>query len=85
MSEETKKKLLGFNRYSFRQVGISEIQDKFANNSFDLIFAHNVGKHLPNPFYIVELAYPLLKLKGIFFTNDIPIYKSEWLELEYKK
>ena len=67
--------------YRFVQTGVSELSTLFPTKDFNIIFAHNVGKHMPNPFYMLELAYPLLKPNGLFYTNHIPLYKNEWQKI----
>ena len=78
VKNDVASKLYNYQNFHFVQGGISELQKFFNTGEFSVIFAHNVGKHLPNPFYMLELAFPLLKMGGIFYTNHIPMYKEEW-------
>lgn len=80
VNEETRQELLSFKNYQLFQMGFSQALDEPELNQkkFSLIFAHNVLNHLPNPFFVIENCYQLLKDEGILFVNEILIYEEEW-------
>ncbi len=61
------------------QKGISEIA-ALEEQSFDLVFAHHVAEHLPNPITFIEKAHGLLAEGGRFSCNAIPLYESRFDE-----
>jgi len=79
VDDQVRKKLQKTSRYHLFQKGFSEAIEELGKNAcFSIIFAHNVLNHLPNPFFIIEQSWPFLQDGGIFFANEILIYKEEW-------
>jgi len=79
VDDQVRKKLKKTSRYHLFQKGFSEaIKELGKKPCFAIVFAHNVLNHLPNPFFIIEQSWPFLQNGGIFFANEILIYKEEW-------
>jgi len=79
VDNQVRKNLQKTSRYHLFQKGFSEaIEELEKKPCFLIIFAHNVLNHLPNPFFIIKQSWPFLQDGGIFFANEILIYKEEW-------
>lgn len=64
-----------FASYEHIQRGVSEMT-ALEQESFDVVFAHHVAEHLPNPFVFIEQAHGLLAEDGRFSCNMVPLYDS---------
>lgn len=75
---EAKKQLDCFPNFHNLNMGFGEVKQRLYSLKSDIVFAHNVARHLPHPFFTIEEMYSFLSPGGVLFCNDIPIYENEW-------
>lgn len=78
LTGEAKKQLDCFPNFYNLNMGFGETKQHLHSLKSDVIFAHNVARHLPHPFFTVEEMCRFLSPGGILFCNDMPIYENEW-------
>jgi SAM-dependent methyltransferase len=68
-------------KFNFHEVTIEEALPKLPPNSFDAILLNSVLEHLPDPLFIIESAYKLLKPSGCLLINVPTWFGKSFLEL----
>lgn len=68
LTDQAKERLSGFKNYHPVGKGISALPD-LEGEKFDIIFAHYVIEHLPNPLWAIQQASRLLSPEGVLFCN----------------
>lgn len=73
LNEDVKQELAKASRFHLSKRGISQIGLTFPDQRFNIIFAHHVLEHVPNPLISIKDACNLLEPGGVFFCNGIPM------------
>lgn len=73
LTDEAKTALEENPAYHLIDQGISRMDQALAGQRFDIIFAHHVLEHLPNPLEAMGKVCDLIEPGGVFFCNTIPL------------
>lgn len=79
LSAETAQILTQYPNYEHQPTGISSlVNNPTKRRSYNLVFAHYVAEHLPDPVALVEETSKLLTPNGLLFYNRLPFYDEEF-------
>lgn len=77
LSDESTQRLAEFTQFQRMKAGISQMEEALEGKKFDVIMAHYVAEHLPNPYVLLQNGLSHLNTGGVLFINRIPIlYKA---------